>query len=66
MMNEAQEKNLLKIKALVTTWTDEKYRAGDSEHQGDLVDMSVKTLLMNSIQENIDSLAYQITAWCKL
>lgn len=57
-MNESQEAHLERIKILAATWIDSKFRAGAEEHEGDLLDMPILTILDNAIDEAVDLFVY--------
>lgn len=57
-----QETHLQTIIATAQELLDKKFRAGATEHKGDLQDMPLVELLENALQENIDQFTYLLTA----
>ncbi len=60
-MTPEQEAHLLQIKQDFDIMVDGKYRRGQNEHGGDLVEMSVMMLVDNAINESIDQFVYLTT-----
>ena len=65
-MNIKSEDNLKYIIKEVSELLEEKYRLGDKEHEGDLMDMPEKQLVKEAIMEGIDQLTYLFTLYRKL
>ena len=65
-MSPEQEKNLAIIKEHFAVLVENKYRQGDKEHGGDLIDMQPLQILDMSIDEAIDQVVYLITLRRKL
>ena len=66
LMSPAQEKNLSYIKSTLLDLIELKYRKGDKEHKGDLMNFSASDLLDNTIEEAIDQLVYLLTLKAKV
>lgn len=60
-MTQDQERHLNIIKEQFELKVDKKYRAGQSEHGGDLWTMDLLKLVDNSIDEAIDQFVYLTT-----
>ena len=65
-MTDSQEQNLKAIKLRFAALVEKKYRKGDQEHGGNLLDESELTLLDSAIDEAIDQVVYLITLRRKL
>ena len=60
-MGYRQEEHLARIKAQVVAAIDVKYRAGQAEHGGYLLDIGVSQLLDAAIDEAIDQATYLLS-----
>ena len=65
-MTDSQERNLKIIQLMFAALVEKKYRKGDQEHGGNLLDEPELTLLDNAIDEAIDQVVYLITLRRKL
>lgn len=65
-MSEEQEEHLQSIKDDFISLVDSKYRKGAVEHDSDLQDSSVHTLVAYAIEEAIDQVVYLLTLQAKL
>ena len=65
-MTRDQELHLLKIISETRVLINNKYRAGQQAHGGNLFDLSPEELIDEAINEAIDQLVYLITAKQKL
>ena len=65
-MTDSQEQNLKIIKLKFAALVEKKYRMGDQEHGGNLLDEPELTLLDSAIDEAIDQVVYLITLRRKL
>jgi len=57
-MKKSQEKHLQRIKDQFIQLADQKYRAGQKEHGGDLWTMGLKQLINNLKDEIVDAFTY--------
>lgn len=57
-MTNEQELHLKHIKAIFAVKVDEKYRAGQKEHGGDLIHNNALNLLDMAIAEAVDMVVY--------
>lgn len=62
-MSPEQEDNLDYIKHYFEVAVDKKYRKGDAEHGGNLVDLPPSELIRMAIEEAIDQVVYLVTLW---
>lgn len=60
-MTNQQERHLQSIKANFSALVDEKYRAGQKEHGGDLFAKTPKQLINMALDEAIDQVVYLLT-----
>ena len=60
-MTPEQEFHLARIKSEFTSLVDAKYRAGQAEHGGDLIEKEELSLVNMAIDEAIDMVVYLIT-----
>ena len=60
-MTPEQEKHLLSIKQEFDLLVDAKYRKGQVEHGGDLIDKDIELLLNDALGEVIDQVVYLLT-----
>ena len=65
-MTPPNEEHLTWLLNQMDTMLNAKYRAGDKEHGGSLLDIPVNQLLEEAIYENLDQLTYLLTAQKKL
>jgi len=65
-MTPEQEEHLLSIKSKFVTLVDSKYRKGQAEHGGDLIDKTLGELVDLAIDEAIDQVVYLTTIKQKL
>jgi len=61
IMTEEQEAHLMRIRKSFLVRLNDKYREGQKEHGGDLLDHPALWLLDNAISEAIDQLVYLLT-----
>ena len=61
MMTPEQEKHLERIKVEFVRLVDPKYRNGQAEHGGNLLDHSAEKLLDSAINEAVDQIVYLLT-----
>jgi hypothetical protein len=61
LMTREQEKHLLDIKLAFNVLVDAKYRKGQKEHGGNLIEMDLEKLLDCAIDEAIDQVVYLLT-----
>lgn len=61
MMDKPQEAHLARVKEQVAAALDAKYRAGQAEHGGYLLDIGVIALLDAAIDEAIDQATYLLS-----
>ena len=60
-MTNEQENHLADIKATFEALVDLKYRKGQAEHGGDLMDMEILKLVDCALDEAIDQVVYLTT-----
>lgn len=60
-MTDDQESHLASIKDAFAKRVDDKYRAGQLEHGGNLYDLSALDLINMAIDEAVDQIAYLVT-----
>lgn len=65
-MTQTQEAHLKRIKDKFTMKVDTKYRKGQEEHGGDLIDNDALAILDMAISESIDQVVYLETLREKL
>ena len=65
-MTKEQEIHLANIKILFSMLVDTKYRRGQKEHGGNLIDVPLLNLINNAIDECIDQFTYLVTLREKL
>lgn len=65
-MTDSQETHLLHIKQDFERLVDFKYRKGQAEHGGNLINISAEGLLNYAIDEAIDQVVYLLTMKEKL
>ena len=56
-----QEAHLQSVKDRFTNLVDSKYRKGQQEHGGDLIDKNIEDIIDFSIEEAIDMVVYLFT-----
>jgi hypothetical protein len=66
VMTPEQESHLMGLKSEIVALLDGKYRLGAREHNGCLLQMTPKQLVLETILEQIDGLAYALTAYEKM
>lgn len=65
-MTDEQEQDLQEIQGLFHSLVDEKYRAGQKEHGGNLWNQTAEKLIHNAIEEAIDQFTYLKTLHDKI
>ena len=65
-MTPDNESHLQWLSKQLATLLESKYRAGNKEHSGNLLNLPIGQLLEEAIYENIDQLTYLLTAKKKL
>lgn len=60
-MEKHQEEHLHEIKSQFSSLVDVKYRKGQAEHGGDLMDMGMFKLIDMAIDEAVDQVVYLLT-----
>jgi len=65
-MTPDQEQDLQNIQDLFYSLVEQKYRAGQKEHGGNLWDMTLDDLIHNAMDEAIDQFVYLKTLHDKL